>query len=119
VRERGELGEEESSAVGGRTSWARPQLYRKGEGEREREPERGINGRFKAPLMRVSDGRESNHSIKLHECRGATVAESSVVGLGTRLGVRYAASHGRFLGSVVSAWRARGRLRSIRLRRVA
>jgi hypothetical protein len=32
----------------------------KGEGE----PQRGRNGRFKAPLMRGSDGRESNGSIK-------------------------------------------------------
>jgi hypothetical protein len=32
-----------SSAVGGRAPWARPRLYRKGEGERE--PGRGRNGR--------------------------------------------------------------------------
>jgi hypothetical protein len=49
--------------------------------------------------MRGSDGRESNGSIKLHECRGATVAESSVVGLGARLGVESAASHGQFLAA--------------------
>jgi hypothetical protein len=42
--------------------WARPRLYRKGEGERE--PGRGRNGRFKAPLMRGSDGRKSNGSIE-------------------------------------------------------
>jgi hypothetical protein len=49
--------------------------------------------------MRGSDGRESNGSIKLHELRGAMVVESSVVGLGARLGVGSAASRGQFLGS--------------------
>jgi hypothetical protein len=99
VRERGELGRKRARLWEGELCGRGLSFIGR---ERERELERGRNSRFKAPLMRGSDGRESNGSIKLHEHRGATVAESLVVGLGARLGVGSAASHGRFLGLVTA-----------------
>ena len=59
-----------SSAVGGRASWARPRLYRKGKGERESRGEGETAGHgFKTPSMEGANGRR-NDDIEVSLCRG-------------------------------------------------
>jgi hypothetical protein len=104
---------------------ARRPIYREGRGERE--PWRGRNSRFKAPLMRGSDGRESNDSIEAmangrgHGCGGCMRLAQSIFdcGMGTcsggaarQLAARCAGRRGvgaGALGVVCGSLSARGR----------